>query len=641
MQRHEASLKSFFYPIQRGVLQKNACESIVHELLKDRDSGHTILTVDYSNAYNTPQRAAIARALQQNSAFKPFMRMFYCEYGDPSDLLFFANNRLHTTIKSTSGVRQGSALSSLYFCALLQGALVEVAEFFPEVKIRAYMDDVTMSSKNRLSLEAAFLQLRELSSDIGLNINFSKSEWFDHEATKQNNEQSLALSSLGVSKCDKTIKILGAYIGQRAEISALLVRKLEKHQCLFRRLRKMGPSNISLAMLQRCALPRNDYHLRVHRPAESLDMAQRFDTEIADIVKYWFFADDTSIQLASLPQHLGGLGLTPSTLKQRYYFDTARKSIDEQLITPKAPVGIRMSKDQNRDTKPMQQTARIHASKAIKKEQKDLATDLRKDPRLDSILKRTTTSFRHLQSTSGYVNPYLFRYTIMTRLGIKLPSMPERAECPGCAAEMRSDEIFQHIIGCTKCAGMNATRKHSSLVRFLADLCSKAGLPSVIEPRMHASFYCTKCKAHISPESIEKHPCRARRIRSGPDLGIMWPHMGDVPYDITVVHTGSLSYRKMTETQLLQNAIERKRKKYVESGGIEEDYFKCIAMTESGSLHEHTRNLIASLAKRANLNVPEVREAFQLEIEKLNAYTIVSQLRDLLPRASWLGSMKA
>ena len=80
---------------------------------------------------------------------------------------------------------------------------MEVAEFFPEVKIRAYMDDVTMSSKNRLSLEAAFLQLRELSSDIGLNINFSKSEWFDHEATKQNNEQSLALSSLGVSKCDK------------------------------------------------------------------------------------------------------------------------------------------------------------------------------------------------------------------------------------------------------------------------------------------------------------------------------------------------------------------------------------------------------------------------------------------------------
>ena len=117
--------------------------------------------------------------------------------------------------------------------------------------------------------------------------------------------------------------------------------------------------------------------------------------------------------------------------------------------------------------------------------------------------------------------------------------------------------------------------------------------------------------------------------------------MGEVLYGITVVHTGSSSYRKMTETQLLQNAIERKRKKYVESGGIEEDYFKCIAMTESGSLHEHTRNLLASLAKRANLNVPEVREAFQLEIEKLNAYTIGSKLRELLPRASWLGSMKS
>ena len=146
---------------------------------------------------------------------------------------------------------------------------------------------------------------------------------------------------------------------------------------------------------------------------------------------------------------------------------------------------------------------------------------------------------------------------------------------------------------------------------------------------------------HRRSPLAEKHPCRARRIRSGPDLGIMWPHIGEVLCDITVVHTGSPSYLKMTEAQLLQNAIERKKKKYVYSGGIEDDYFKCIPMTESGFLHEHTRKLITALAKRANLNVKEVVEAFQLEIEKLNAYTIVTQLRDSLPKAAWLGSINS
>ena len=558
-----------------------------------------------------------------------------------------AVSQLHAVIKSTSGVRQGSALSSLYFCALLQDALVEVAKLFPDVKIRAYMDDVTMSSKNQSCLEAAFLHLRELSADLALKINFTKSEWFNKEIDNATNELPSTLRSLGVAQREDVIKILGAYIGEHNKVSDRLVGKLEKHKCLFRRLRKMGPSNISLAMLQRSALPRNDYHLRVHRPADSLLIAQHFDKEIDSIVSHWFFADTSSTQLASLPQHLGGLGLTPSVLKHRYSFDTASKSIDEEMKTTKAPVDLRKSKTSKFGDSgiikpsPKQQAARTQAMKALKQEQKKLATELRKDLRLDSILKLTTSSFRHLQSTSGYVNPYLFRYAIMMRLGIKPPTLTDKLDCPGCAAEISSYDIFQHIVGCTKCNGMNATRKHSYLVRFLASLCSKAGVPCVVEPRSHASFYCMKYKAHISEGAIDKHPCRARRIRSGPDLGIMWPHMGEVLYDLTVVHTGSPSYRKMTEAQLLQNAIERKQKKYVLSGGVDEDYFRCLPMTESGYLHENTRKLLTSLAKKANLDICEVTEAFQLEIEKLNAYTIVTQLRDSLPKAVWLGSIKA
>ena len=210
LQRHESALQVFFAPIQRGILQRNACESIVRELLEEYDTGHALLTVDFKNAYNTPQRNSIVRALLGNPIFKPFMRLFYFEYGLPPELLFFANNSLYSTIESTSGIRQGSALSSLCFCALLQGPLLEIASLYPEVKIRAYQDDVTMSSNSVTSLEAAFLHLREITTELNLHINFQKCEWFQKSSPLF--FQTSPLQGVGVSARLDSIKVLGAFL---------------------------------------------------------------------------------------------------------------------------------------------------------------------------------------------------------------------------------------------------------------------------------------------------------------------------------------------------------------------------------------------------------------------------------------------
>ena len=35
-----------------------------------------------------------------------------------------------------------------------------------------------------------------------------------------------------------------------------------------------------------------------------------------------------------------------------------------------------------------------------------------------------------------------------------------------------------------------------------------------------------------------------------------------------------------------------------------------------------------------------VKEAFQLEIEKLSAYTVVSQLREYIPGVQWVGGLR-
>ena len=460
LQRHESNLKGFFAPIQRGVLHKNACESIIHELLREYDEGHALLTVDFSNAYNTPHRDAIAKSLTENPIFKPFMRLFFLEYGLPSELLFFAHNSLFATIDSTSGIRQGSALSSMYFCALLQGPLREVAGLYPDVNIRAYQDDVTLSSKNVKSLEAAFLHLREITGEINLQVKFEKCEWFQKD-TPCTGESSL--EGLGVNFRTDTLKILGAYIGGDEIVEDLLIKKMSKHQCLFRRLLLMGPNNLSLAILRRCMIPRQDYHLRVHRPHATRRLAEAFEKQVHKVVEKWCGADETAFQLAALPQKLGGLGLISSVLKQKFFFESAQTSIDEHFQPTYAPVDLTGGNKTSAKAQSRGEIAQKLLKKKMTTEHEKQLAELKKNGRIEHILKRTKEANLHLESTSNYINPYLFRYTLMMRLGIGLSKAPAKITCPGCCSQESPSSIISHVAGCSRCSGMNCTRKHSHI----------------------------------------------------------------------------------------------------------------------------------------------------------------------------------
>ena len=343
------------------------------------------------------------------------------------------------------------------------------------------------------------------------------------------------------------------------------------------------------------------------------------------------------MSLASLPCKMGGLGITSTILKHRFLFDLSRNSIDEHVKTIEAPVESEEKRKANKNSG--SQGARTSMKKMMKSEHEKVAAELSGNPRFGNIMKRSQESNYHLFSTSNYVNPYLFKQTLTMRLAIRLENAPETVSCPGCGTIESPSNIIPHVAGCSRCAGMNSTRKHSHIVRYLSNLCAKAGLPCAIEPRLYSSFFCTKCKCSISPEAAERHPCRARRIRSGPDLAIMWPDVGEVLYDVTVIHTCCSGYRKQSSRALLQSAVERKHRKYIVEKGLEPEYFRCIAVTDCGLMHEETKNLIKTLAKRAELDFQNTRDSFQLEIEKFAAYTVVSQLRQYISAEQWLGGL--
>ena len=135
--------------------------------------------MDVKNAFNSPSRNDLAQAVYGLATLKPFQRFFHAEYSTESELLYYGNNgRLTGVIPSTAGVRQGSTLSTIYFCAFLQPVLETLAAEFPDVDISAYVDDMNLASEDPDQLTHAFLRLKELFEEKSLVIASKKCTWF-------------------------------------------------------------------------------------------------------------------------------------------------------------------------------------------------------------------------------------------------------------------------------------------------------------------------------------------------------------------------------------------------------------------------------------------------------------------------------
>ena len=175
--RHKEEINKFFGDLQFGCLSSGGCETVAHNVRADVEEGRCVLTVDFSNAFNSPARKAIGEALHGVNNFQSFWPIFALEYGTPSELLYFANKRHHTTLMSETGTRQGSSLGGFYFCLVMHPILCAMKDRFPDVRIYAYIDDVTLTG-NAADLVAAFEFLRRECIKIDLVLNEKKCEWF-------------------------------------------------------------------------------------------------------------------------------------------------------------------------------------------------------------------------------------------------------------------------------------------------------------------------------------------------------------------------------------------------------------------------------------------------------------------------------
>ena len=616
LQRYEKSLEPLFSPMQQGVFSQAGCERIVHKLRDRYLDGYTILSVDMKNAFNTPSRDEMAKSVFAFATLKPFQRFFAAEYSDPSDLLYFGSDgNLASIIPSSAGVRQGSALASLYFCVFCQPILETLAMEFPGVEINAYIDDLTLVSRDPIELEKIFFRLRDLLKVKQVTLAETKCVWFQGVS---GNSIPSSLQDQGLKTESDAVKILGAHIGDNESVCERLIRQVNKHENGFRRLEKMGMNNISLLLLCKCVNVRLQYLMRVHE-ADNTDIATtKFDQKVEKVVESWvgpLTVDQKKI--IRLPLRKGGFGLTACNPNRANAYAASRFSVLERLSSSSARTGTDMTATHN--CIPKKTNLKIapvdnETSSAIQHEK--VWKELQLDPEIKPILQATSFKGNNdwLTSHVRYIPSHLFKLAVMPRLNAHHRSLPSNLLCPGCGIVLDDRTALTHIPGCAQCSGFNTTAKHNALVAFLQRLCHKAGLPCEKEPRAFSSWKCLQCGDIISPSNHVTHQkvCTGRRLcRSGPDLVIYWNN-GEVYYDLTVIHELSQSNRSKKCIQLINDAIKKKHNTYVQTNIIREECFQCLPVLSGGSLHRNTQSLIHAIADAALLDRQGVEQEFKL-----------------------------
>ena len=282
-------LPDFFCPLQHGVGVPGGAENVVQGLriLKAVYDKHVIVGVDFSNAFNSVDRAAIAAQVEEY--FPQVSTWFDLSYGKPSHLLV----RNRTPISSQRGVQQGDPLGPFFFALALQPALMKAAQ--TKCYVLAYLDDVYLCGTTT-RVQAAMQILLEEASKIGLNCNKSKS-WATDKIVVEGE----------VLPINSEPKVLGVPLDVSETLPLDLIPKE-----LMEEISSLPDIQTALHLLRYVHNSRLTYHLRLSSRGASQDLAERMMFETYKTLSVLLKFQDIPVaswQQALLPQG-PGLGLT-------------------------------------------------------------------------------------------------------------------------------------------------------------------------------------------------------------------------------------------------------------------------------------------------------------------------------------------
>ena len=479
-----------FYPLQQGLAQAG-CEHVAHNC-QDALKKHpdwVVMTIDATNAYNTLCRIQAAKGLLSDVRFKPAWRVFHFAYAKEAELYANIGKKAFVVI-SSDGTRQGDVLGGFTFCHAIQPLLKDAAAKFPNVTIRAIIDDINIWGPMEDVLACYRFVVGEMAK-LKLIAN-DKTTLYCGESQNAEIPDDIRKN---ITVTHSGVKIVGTMQSRDdGFISAWLERKLHKHDSLFRRL-AMLPPNQAGPLLRLCGIPRMTYLLRTHETDLILPSARIFDGMVHEVIKMIACDAMTRVQeectiLLHLPGKHGGQGFTRTEWIQPHAYAAARS--------------FALGGDA-----PLKQDTLVAELNTCLAKRVDSMGPIQKAHRLGCAKRnalRWSTSTNDTWTPAAY-SAYFRWATVVYDTDIRIGAMHQ---CTGCNHLLTDREYHEHRAGCASLRGINASKVHNSVnLKGIGGCCARAGVMYDYEPEL---------KGFVPPTKSDG--ARETRHKQHPDFNV-------------------------------------------------------------------------------------------------------------------------
>ena len=565
------NIKHTLEPNQFGCAVPGGIEHVIHTLqctLEDTRYKCAAVSLDFTNAFNTLDRAFMLEQLYQQPKLKALWNITAWGYSSSSTLYVMDN----TPLQSHNGARQGDPLGCILFANAIAKALqCTIKPTNGLIKCYAVLDDIRLAGPPHLLRECVDRLVSELKSSH-LSLNPSKSElfWLHKDQLPTN------LTNLQFRIIDKAATVLGTPVGvDIAIIQSILDNELAAHRSMFNILQSnLFTHQEAFLLLRYCTIPRLTHLMRTLRPQHLQQLATSFDQQVMDTVYHRLHLQYNSAnnknlpsQLLTLPIRLGGFGLRSTVVTSPIaYWSSIATSLDTinkrlkpstaviasttpQLIealticTHKLPTKKGESKAPLQDILPSIDTIlqqlychqkeypvhMQHVMSTMKDEQSYTHIFNTAPPHVKATLNSTTSTNTFKSTSSAWIITYptdskltidndTFELAARLRLGLPPPTSMEHISKCQCGDQLNDK---WHFFSCSQLKRTASNNRHNHVVNIIAMAVREAGGMALVEPSgvsqrdaRRPDIEIIMGSKHIYTDVTIRHPCSPSRIAS-------------------------------------------------------------------------------------------------------------------------------